>query len=194
MNFFVKNDYLDIIKSVAESNSLNENSCAEKASFLDLIPLKKVFDHLPGIIYLKDNQGVYLDCNNMTSRMVGHKQTTEIVGHTDFSLCWSNQACSLRENDLISLETKSTLIFHEASQAITGEIIKLLSIKTPLFNSNRKIVGTIGSSLDLLELEKFKFLNISRVKKISAIQKTARLKSIDCINYFFEKKRVSILF
>ncbi|MBS0350557.1 MAG: PAS domain-containing protein [Proteobacteria bacterium] len=54
--------------------------------------LENIISCLPGSIYWKDRQGVYLGCNEVVVRMAGVNSSADIIGKTDFDLCWSNTA------------------------------------------------------------------------------------------------------
>ena len=85
------------------------------------------------------------------------------------------------------MEANSTVNFYETGELITGELIPHLSVKTPLYNSNRDIVGSIGSSVNLTELEKYKYAINDPIKKIDMIHQFPVLKSPNSINFIFKK-------
>ena len=60
--------------------------------------LEIIVDSLPGSIYWKNREGVYLGCNAFMVRTAGLNSPADIIGKTDFQL-WLGQAKELRLND-----------------------------------------------------------------------------------------------
>lgn len=53
--------------------------------------MEGILDLLPGYIFWKDTQSVYLGCNLNFAELVGLKQPDDIVGKTDIDLLWRDQ-------------------------------------------------------------------------------------------------------
>src|SRR5262249_4346608 len=47
-----------------------------------------ILDHLPGEVYWKDKEGRYLGCNKVIARMAGFERPEDMIGKTDYDLCW----------------------------------------------------------------------------------------------------------
>ncbi len=60
--------------------------------------LQATFDAIPDLVWLKDTQGVFLDCNPMYERLLGIKKAA-ILGKTAYDFVDSEQADSFREHD-----------------------------------------------------------------------------------------------
>lgn len=54
---------------------------------------------LPGHVYWKDKNGVFLGCNLEQARDAGFKTQEEMLGKTDFDMPWYIQAEYLQETD-----------------------------------------------------------------------------------------------
>jgi PAS domain-containing protein len=72
-----------------------------------------VLQYVPGCIYWKDINGVYLGCNQMEAKLAGLNSPEDIIGKTDYDLSWKDYADALREVDQKIMQTK-----------IPGEIIE----------------------------------------------------------------------
>ncbi len=123
-----------------------------------IIFLEKVISKMPGLVYCKDIDGVYLGCNESQAKIIGFSTPNEIIGKTDFDLLKKKEATKLRNIDkqVISGE----LIIDEAhpieEQILlpNGETAIFESVKSPLYDDNGKIIGLIGISKDITARKK----------------------------------------
>lgn len=113
------------------------------------IVLDSIIADLPGHVYWKDKNGVYLGCNKRQAKSLGFGSSAEIVGKTDFDLPWKKRDASLfRQNDLRIMETGQTETVEETAQ-MDGRDVIVLSQKSPLRNESGEIIGIVGISLDI---------------------------------------------
>jgi PAS domain S-box-containing protein len=113
------------------------------------INLDNIITDLPGHVYWKDKNGVYLGCNKRQAQSLGFQSSLEVIGKTDFDLPLKKEDASLiRQNDLKIMETGQTESIEETAQ-MDGRDVVVLSQKSPLRNEFREIAGIIGISLDI---------------------------------------------
>ncbi len=112
----------------------------------------QVIDKIPGSVYWKDKEGVYLGCNNFMCAMAGLKHPSQIIGKNDFQLVWKNIAQDLQENDQLVMETRQEQEFQEIMILADGNQIDMLTRKTPLRDENGNVIGVLGVSLDISKL------------------------------------------
>lgn len=111
---------------------------------LDLEPLY----NLPCHVYWKDKYGVYQGSNDYPS-LIGGPSSRDIIGLSDFDLCYSDSACKFRENDQIVIDQEISLVTKEDVKFIKNNIHYCVRThKQPLLN-NEKIVGVLGMSFIL---------------------------------------------
>lgn len=67
--------------------------------------LNNVLFHVPGSIYWKSREGVYLGCNEFQAKMAGFNSCMEVIGKTDYDLPWKNIADILTETDQRIMQT-----------------------------------------------------------------------------------------
>jgi len=116
--------------------------------------LENIVAHMPGHVYWKDTEGVYLGCNNRQARSLGFLYGYEIIGKTDFDLPWGkNKAELFRKNDQHIMANGKTEIIEEKSQ-VDGKNAVVLSHKSPMYNKNNEIIGVLGISIDISERKK----------------------------------------
>lgn len=70
------------------------------------LQLRTLLDTLPDLIWLKDQEGIYLSCNKRFEQFFGASEA-EIVGKTDFDFVDHELAESFRANDRAALAADS---------------------------------------------------------------------------------------
>ncbi|WP_454781910.1 PAS domain-containing protein [Legionella sp. WA2022007384] len=142
--------------------------------------LENILAHMPGHVYWKDKNGVYLGCNNRQAQNLGFQFGYEIVGKTDFDLPWGeNQAELFRQNDLHIMQTGETEIIEEKAQ-IDGKKAIVLSHKSPMRNKKGEITGVLGISINITDRKKIEAeLNIAKEKaEAASLAKTEFLENM----------------
>jgi len=112
--------------------------------------LDSIVDSVPGSIYWKDINGIYLGCNNAMVKKSNFKNKDDIIGKTDSQL-WSNYAEEICCSDKEVMMQDKTMEFQELVRIHTGECFYFASIKTPLKDRNGNIIGVVGNSLDITD-------------------------------------------
>jgi PAS domain S-box-containing protein len=124
-------------------------SSNKTASDLDSLVLKNIVSNMLGHVYWKDQDGVYLGCNDRQAKSLGLQFGSEVVGRTDFDLPWpSNFAQEFRENDLRIMTTGVAEIIEE-NASVNGVVTSVLSIKAPLKSETGDTYGILGISIDI---------------------------------------------
>lgn len=153
----------DITKEKEEERKIYNENKERK------IALRNIVANMPGHVYWKDVNGVYLGCNNLQAESLGMNYGYEVVGKTDFELPWEgNVAKEYRQNDLRIMKTGVPEVFEERSQ-MGGKPKIVLSHKAPLKDEKNKVFGVLGISLDITcQKEMEKQLRITKEKAESA--------------------------
>lgn len=110
-----------------------------------------IINNLPGAVYWKDRQGRYMGCNKIVAEMAGFDSPEDLLGKTDYDLCWREFADDWRMLDNKVIREDATIVREEKAKLANGKIITELTFKTPLKNKEDKIIGIIGTSLDITE-------------------------------------------
>lgn len=122
---------------------------------IELYQLSYVIDQLPGSLYWKNRDGVYLGHNSFAmNKMLSIKFTPEkIIGKTDYDLFTSEVAEEFRKNDIGIMQDGKEQSIEETTISPTGEKVIQLSVKRPLRDMNGNIVGVIGNTTDITLLK-----------------------------------------
>ena len=113
--------------------------------------LKTIINTIPDVIWLKDINGNYLRCNHRFEEFFGASES-EIIGKTDYDFVPLELADSFRINDKVAMNADKPLINEEQIKfASDGHSEFLETIKTPVYNSNKEIVGVLGIGRNITE-------------------------------------------
>jgi PAS domain S-box-containing protein len=124
------------------------------------IYIDNILRHIPGCIFWKDRDGVYLGCNQMEAEMVGLSSPEHLIGKTDYALSWKCIADQLRETDARIMRTGTPEEIIETPTLADGRQIMMLTKKSPLYDDENNIIGIIGVSLDMTDRVKAEKLEI----------------------------------
>ncbi len=124
----------------------------------EIFRLKSVIEKLPGSIYWKDKNGVYLGCNEFVLKMAGARHEKEVIGKTDFNMPWKKYADDLRLIDQKVLKTELSVEIEESAVLANGQQAIMLTHKVPLRDENGEIIGIIGVSIDITERKQMEAL------------------------------------
>lgn len=133
--------------------------------------LKNVISKLPGHIYWKDTNGVYLGSNEGNIISAGLASPNYIIGKTDYDLPWKDEADSFRKIDLKVMKTGNPYVQEETGTLHNGTQMTVLSQKVPLRDEKGNIIGIIGNSVDITDLKQTQIaLQIAKEKAEQANQ------------------------
>lgn len=106
---------------------------------------------MPGHVYWKDKDGIFLGCNIQQAREAGFNSPEDVVGKTDKDMPWAIQADYLREIDHKVMESGQPLTLEELFELPDGTKKTYLSKKIPLYDEQQQVSGVLGVSFDITE-------------------------------------------
>jgi PAS domain S-box-containing protein len=123
-----------------------ERKRAEEALRESETRYKTLFDAAPVAIFTKDQAGYYTSANTDLLQYWPHSP----VGFSDMDLRAPDIAAGLRLADVQVMEANEELTLEEEMDTPDGHRV-VLSRKTPLHDSDGKVVGILGISLDITQ-------------------------------------------
>jgi two-component system aerobic respiration control sensor histidine kinase ArcB len=115
--------------------------------------LQNILATVPGSLYWKNKNGMYLGCNTTMVRTAGLASPNDIIGKTDAEL-WPEQASALSKNDKKVMGSGKTIQVQEEVKISDGSTLYFAGVKAPLRDEQGKIIGVIGNSINITELKK----------------------------------------
>ena len=113
--------------------------------------LRTVIRTIPDLVWLKDQQGIYLSCNPRFERFFGAKEK-DIIGKTDYDFVDKELADSFRRHDQVAMVMgKPSKNEEEVTFADDGHSEILETIKTPMYRSDGQLAGVLGIGRDITE-------------------------------------------
>ncbi|MFA7061537.1 MAG: PAS domain S-box protein [Pedobacter sp.] len=113
--------------------------------------LRTLVQTIPDLIWLKDIDGVYLLCNAMFESFFGAREA-DIVGKTDYDFVSKELADFFREHDRKAMAAGVPTSNEEwITFASDGHHALLDTIKTPMYDSEGKLVGVLGIARDITD-------------------------------------------
>jgi diguanylate cyclase (GGDEF)-like protein/PAS domain S-box-containing protein len=121
---------------------------------VDEIFLRTFVDTIPDLVWLKNADGVFLACNHRFEMLLG-KSKTEIIGKTDYDFVSKEQADFFREHDRMAMAANQPILNEERlTFAADGRRALFETIKTPMRDSQGKLIGVLGVARDISERER----------------------------------------
>ncbi|WFN33484.1 PAS domain S-box protein [Methanogenium sp. S4BF] len=116
--------------------------------------LRTLIQTIPDLIWLKDENGVFLACNSKFEELLGAKED-DIVGKTDYDFVNRELADFFRDNDRKAAKAGKPSVNEEwITFAVDGRRVLLETIKTPLYNPEGRVAGVLGIGRDITERKK----------------------------------------
>lgn len=147
-----------IMGLVTEITSLKRKiSFLKKQKNKTQIYLENIIARMPGSVYWKDKEGVYLGCNDYVAEMAGVATTKDVVGKTDYEFSWKEEAPAILQTEREIMESQVPRELEISGKLSNGKKATFLVVKTPLYNGHKKVSGILATSLDITqrkELEK----------------------------------------
>jgi PAS domain S-box-containing protein len=126
---------------------------ARKDEMEQLEMLENIIDIMPGHVYWVNKDNVYLGCNDNQAKSAGLNSRKEIVGKRNKDLPWNaNSKVLPAELDKVNeevMQTGESIVVEEPGTLPDGTQVSFLSSKVPMRNSDDKIIGMVGISIDI---------------------------------------------
>ncbi|BDU73211.1 hybrid sensor histidine kinase/response regulator [Mesoterricola silvestris] len=164
---------------IVYARDITEIKKAEGARQKSAAFLRTLLDTLPDLIWLKDPEGVYLECNPRFERFFGAPKG-EILGRTDYDFVDKALADFFRDQDRRALATgRPTVNEEEITFRDDGHRESLETIKTPILGPDGRPIGVLGIGRDITDRKRAEDqLRISEEKYHKAFHNSPLLASL----------------
>lgn len=114
--------------------------------------LRYMIDAIPDLIFFKDTNSKFLGCNKAFEKYI-NKNAEDIIGLSEYDLFQKTDATGYLLSDkqiILTLEPERSTNWIEYSN---GQRFLFYTLKTPYFDSDNNLLGIIGISRDITEME-----------------------------------------
>ncbi len=115
--------------------------------------LRNIIRQLPGNVYWKDKEGNVLGCNKNNADLY-HMEPEDVTGIDECDYLPFEIAQSLREVDKHVYDQQESVMLEEVCTNADGVITRYLSCKAPLKDIDDRVIGIIGTSLNIEDYKK----------------------------------------
>ncbi|MCD4721188.1 MAG: PAS domain S-box protein, partial [Desulfobacula sp.] len=138
-------------KLLSIASDISDRRQTEEALRESEAHLRTLIETIPDLVWLKDPDGVYISCNPKFERFFGAKEA-DIRGKTDYDFVDKELADFFREKDKAAMAAAIPVVNEEeVTYADDGHKELLETIKTPMYDSEGKLVGVLGIARDITE-------------------------------------------
>ncbi len=114
--------------------------------------LQALLDNIPDRIYFKDCQGRFIKCSQAVAHRLGVKDSSQVVGKTDFDFLPADRAREFFENEQEIMRSGQPLINKTQTQTTpAGENVWSSVTKVALRGKDGAILGLVGINRDITE-------------------------------------------
>ncbi|OUD14050.1 PAS domain S-box protein [Thioflexithrix psekupsensis] len=131
-------------------SQISEASRNEQRRLQTQALLRTLIDSVPDLIFCKDRQGIYVECNPAFSALLGRSRQ-EIIGCTD------QQLSSPWATAFATHQDERVMLYHEPSHHAEwvdypdGRRVFLDTVKTPIIDNQHYVYGLISISRDITQ-------------------------------------------
>lgn len=105
--------------------------------------LRAILDNIPDMAWLKDREGRFIAVNEAFQKACGIREE-QLRGKTDADFWPKDLAERFRRHDLEVMKSGLRKIIEEPMASSAEGVVWIETIKSPIYNHRRKIVGTTG--------------------------------------------------
>jgi two-component system, sensor histidine kinase and response regulator len=163
----MKHRHEQLLKEIVERKRADGALRASESKFRLLV------QHIPQRIFLKDIGSVYVSCNEHYAGDLGIK-SDEIAGKTDYDFYQKELAEKYRADDRRIMASGATERLEER-YVQDGRIAWISTVKTPVYDSERRIIGILGIFFDITDQKEAREALCERVKELECLHRLSDL-------------------
>ena len=151
------NEFKEIVSYISKKSPLKDNTGniigivgnSIDASNFDHVK-NFIISHTAGNLYWKDLEGRYLGCNESFAQLLNLNSPLDIIGKNDYDFFLDeSNVKNIIETDRTVMLADAEITLEEIGTGSDGGLATYLTKKTPLKDKNNKVMGIVGTSIDI---------------------------------------------
>ncbi|TVQ14080.1 MAG: PAS domain S-box protein [Balneolaceae bacterium] len=149
---------------------INDQKEAECQLAYERDMMNSLMETIPDQIYFKDLNSRFIRINKATANRFGFDRTSDMMGKSDVDFFNSNYADKTLQDEQKIIKTGKPVIGIEEKEVWPdGRVTWASTTKMPLYNRDRKVIGTYGISRDITERKNSEEVIRQREAYLSAV-------------------------
>lgn len=144
----------DFMGTYGVFRDITKRKQTEKALHHEQYLLHALMNNVPDHIYFKDSESRFIRINKAQSRLFGLSDPDRAIGKTDFDFFTNEHARQAFEDEQEIIRTGQPISKEERETWEDHPDTWVLTTKMPLVDSNKKIIGTFGISMNIDDRKK----------------------------------------
>ena len=136
--------------AVVVHDNITDRKVAEHERLESQHRLAGFIEHMPGLAWIKDHEGRYIEANELTARALGTSRQS-IRARFDHHLVSADTAAQFRTDDLRVLESRTPMQFEETVDIGDGGLRQYLVNKFPIPQGDNKPYLVGGVAVDITD-------------------------------------------
>lgn len=125
-------------------------------------PDQQIIDLIPVAVFWKDTHHRIVGCNRLFVENTGLHSIEQIIGKTDHELPWKEYADKYIHDDMRVMQDAKVCSFEESNLDSSGTLRTVIVSKAPLFDNNNKVIGVIGTYVDITDKKNAEQLKLEK--------------------------------
>lgn len=121
--------------------------------------LRLILSLAPGNFYWKNTENIYQGCNSSMAKILDLESYLELIGKTAYDVVPEKYAYELEQLDKKIMDEKKEFVTEEIGFNEFKEECWYLTKKVPIYDKSGKVIGLIGTSIDITDRKKVEELN-----------------------------------
>ena len=132
------------------ANDITERKHAEQKLEQKMRQMETFINNIPHMAWLKDPDSNFILANQTFGDVVG--MDPEYLRNNTCAVCFGEEAAKkFKEDDRVVMEGKKQITLEETIMDKDGKKKHLETTKSPIFNNNGDVIGTVGIAIDITE-------------------------------------------